>query len=471
MVVGEFAQETDLVVIGGGPGGYTAALRAAAQKQKVILVDENAQLGGVCLRVGCIPSKALLHVADILHVAETAQEKGLEFAKPKINLEAMRAYKNSVIDKLAGGVAGLCKNSKVEVIKGRATFLSSKEVRITDSMSTSGRVRFKRAIIATGSVPIRIPNINIDDPRVMDSSGALDLADVPKKLLVIGGGYIGLELGQVYAALGSEVTVVEMLDSILMGLDGDLARPLSRRLQQQFTGGTHLKTKVTRVQAATEGLQVTFEGEGKPTGNIYDRILVSVGRKPNTAELGLENTDVKLNEKGFVQVDNQLRTSDQRIFAIGDIVGNPLLAHKAIREGKVAADVIAGQSKVVFDNVAIPAVVFTDPEVAWVGITEKEAKTQQLNIIVKKMPWGGSGRAVSLGRPEGLTKIIADAKTQRVLGVGITGSHAGEMIAEGALAIEMGATIEDIAMTIHPHPTLSETYQDVADMFGVGAVH
>ncbi|MHC5112496.1 MAG: dihydrolipoyl dehydrogenase family protein, partial [Planctomycetota bacterium] len=294
--------------------------------------------------------------------------------------------------------------------------------------------------------------------------------DVPAKLLVIGGGYIGLELGQVYAALGSEVTVVEMLDSILAGVDADLGRPLNKRLKEQFKGGIHLKTKVAGVSAGAKGIDVKFEGESQPPSTTFDRILVSIGRRPNTDNLGLDKTDVVVNDRGFIEVDAQMRTADKRIFAIGDAIGNPMLAHKAIREGKVAADVIAGQN-VEFQNIVIPAVVFTDPEVAWAGLTEAEAKAQKLDITVKKMPWGGSGRAVSLQRPEGLTKIICDKQTQRVIGVGITGPHAGEMIAEGALAIEMGATAEDIALTIHPHPTLSETYQDVADMFGVGAVH
>ncbi|MCH8969826.1 MAG: dihydrolipoyl dehydrogenase [Planctomycetes bacterium] len=468
MVVGEFTQEADLVVIGGGPGGYTAALRAAAQGQKVTLIDDNAQLGGVCLRVGCIPSKALLHVAEIMHLAETAGPKGLEFAPPKINLSAMRAHKSGVIDKLTGGIAGLCKNAKVEVLTGRAELEGSKQLRLHGG--EIDRIKFRRAVIATGSRPIAVPGISIDSPRVMDSTGALELEEIPKKLLIIGGGYIGLELGQVYAALGSEITVVEMLDQIMTGVDPDLARPLNRRLKEQFTGGIYVKTKVVKVSESGDGLKVDFEGDGAPTNTTFDRVLVSVGRRPNTDGLGLEHTSVKVNEQGFIEVDSQMRTADKRIFAIGDAVGNPLLAHKAIREGKVVADVLAGGSAE-FDNVCIPAVVFTDPEIAWAGLTETEAKAQKLNIKVKKMPWGGSGRAVSMLRTNGLTKMICDADTGRVLGVGITGAHAGEMIAEAALAIEMGATAEDIAATIHPHPTLSETYQDTADMFGVGAVH
>ncbi len=468
MVVGEFTQESDVVVIGAGPGGYTAALRAAAQGQKVTLIDDNPQLGGVCLRVGCIPSKALLHVAEIMHLAETAADKGLQFAKPKIDLDAMRAYKSGVIDKLAGGVAGLCKSAKVEVVKGRAEFESSKQLRLHGG--DIDRIKFRRAVIATGSRPTAIPGINIDSSKVMDSSAALELDEVPQKLLIIGGGYIGLELGQVYAALGSEVTVVEMLDTIMAGVDADIARPLNRRLKEQFTGGIHLRTKVARVSESGGGLKVDFEGDSAPANTNFDRVLVSVGRKPNTDKLGLEHTSAKVNERGFIEVDSQMRTADKRLFAIGDVVGNPLLAHKAIREGKIVADVIAGGTAE-FDNVCIPAVVFTDPEIAWAGLTETEAKAQNLGITVKKMPWGGSGRAVSLLRPDGLTKMICDADTGRLLGVGITGTHAGELIAEAALAIEMGATAEDIAATIHPHPTLSETYQDTADRFGVGAVH
>ncbi len=468
MVVGEFTQESDIVVIGGGPGGYTAALRAAAQGKKITLIEDNAQLGGVCLRVGCIPSKALLHVAEIMHLAETAGGKGLEFSQPKINLDAMRAYKTGVIDKLAGGVAGLCKNAKVEVIKCRAEFEGSKQLRIHGG--DIDRIKFKRAVIATGSRPVAIPGINIDSAKVMDSSGALEIEEIPAKLLIIGGGYIGLELGQVYAALGSEITVVEMLDTIMAGVDPDLARPLNRRLKEQFTGGIYLKTKVAKVSESGDGLKVDFEGDGAPANTNFDRVLVSVGRRPNTDTLGLEHTAAVVNERGFIEVDSQMRTADKRLFAIGDVVGDPMLAHKAIREGKVVADVIAGGSAE-FDNVCIPAVVFTDPAIAGTGLTETEAKAQNLRITVKKMPWGGSGRAVSLGRIDGLTKFICDADTGRLLGVGITGTHAGELIAEAALAIEMGAAAEDIAATIHPHTTLSETYQDAADMFGAGAVH
>jgi len=468
MVDAEVTQKCDLVVIGGGPGGYTAALRAAAQGLKVVLVEENSQMGGVCLRVGCIPSKALLHLAAVLHEAGSVEKKGLVFGKPQINLEDMRAHKNSVIEKLSKGIAGLCKNAKVSVIQGRAEFVNSSRLRIQGT--GAGHIEFKHAIVATGSRPITIPGINIDSPRVIDSSGALALEDIPGKLLVIGGGYIGLELGQVYAGLGSEITVVEMLDTIMLGMDPDLGRPLSRRLKAMFTGGIHVKTKVASVTETSDGLQVVYEGAGQPGTDVFDRVLVSIGRRPNTDNLGLENTDVVVDKRGFIEVGSQMRTADQRIFAIGDAVGNPLLAHKAIREGKVAADVAAGQDQEL-KNVCIPAVVFTDPEVAWTGLTETEAKAQGLDTVVKKMPWGGSGRALTLGRTEGLTKIICEKGSLLVKGVGITGAHAGEMIAEGALAIEMGAKVEDIARTIHPHPTLSETYQDVADMFGVGAVH
>lgn len=468
MVVGEFTQESDTVVIGGGPGGYSAALRAAAQNQKVTLIESESRLGGVCLRVGCIPSKTLLHIAEIMHLAAEAGEKGLRFDKPKIDLAAMRAFKEGVIDKLSGGVAGLCKRAKVDVVQGRAEFESSKQLRIHGG--EVDRIKFKRAIIATGSRPATIPGISIDSPRVMDSTGGLALEEIPEQLLVIGAGYIGLEMGQVYASLGSTVTVVEMMDAILTGLDADLARPLLKRCKEMFTGGLHLKTRVSKVTDGKKNLTVEFEGESIPQQKTFDRILVCVGRRPNTDQLGLENTEVVVNDRGFIQVDRQMRTADKRIFAIGDVVGNPMLAHKAIREGKIAADVIAG-GNAEFDNVVIPAVVFTDPEVAWAGLTENDAKVQKLNYVARKMPWGGSGRAVSLGRADGVTKMICDKDSGRVIGVGLTGPHAGELIAEAALAIEMGATAEDIAATIHTHPTLSETMQDVADMFGIGAVH
>lgn len=457
MVVGEFTQETDLLVIGGGPGGYSAAFRAAQAGVQTTIVEERGPLGGVCLHCGCIPSKTLLHVAEMLHLAEHGKDFGITFGKPKIDLDGVRGWENKVIDKLSRGLGSVAKKLGVEVIKGRATFEDSKTVTISEG--DVSRIKFKKAIVATGSSPVFLKGIQLDHPRVMDSTAALKLEDIPKKLLVIGGGYIGLELGQVYASLGSEVTVVEMMDTLIPGCDADLAKPLVKRCEKMFKA-VSLGAKVVGMKESGKSIEVQFEGDKLPADKKFDRVLVSVGRRPNTDNLGLEKTKVAV-DRGFIQADAQFRTADPKIFAIGDVIGNPMLAHKAIHEGQVAADVIAGKDAV-FDRRTIPAVVFTDPEIAWCGITEAEAKNEGRKVSVKKMQWVGSGRAVAIGRTDGLTKIIFDPDTDRVLGVGIAGPHAGEMIAEGCLAIEMGAVATDLAETIHPHPTLSEMMGDIA---------
>ncbi|MHC4610269.1 MAG: dihydrolipoyl dehydrogenase [Planctomycetota bacterium] len=460
MVVGEFTQETDLLVIGGGPGGYTAAFRAAQLGVQTTIVEATDALGGICLHKGCIPSKTLLYVAELMEQADRASRLGISFGKPKVDLDKVRQWKNDVIAKLAGGLDGLCKKHGVERVAGRAKFEDSRHVSVQNGQIP--RIKFRKAIVATGSQSIHLSGIEADSPRVMHSSAALDLNDVPKTLLVIGGGYIGLELGIVYAALGSEVTVVEMLNSLLPGVDADLVRPLARRMKQVLAE-VCLETRLTAMKDTKDGIAVTSEGKNVPKRSTYEKVLVAVGRRPNTDDLGLETTGVRLDPGGFIQVDGQRRTHEQRIFAIGDVVVGPMLAHKASHEGKVCAEVIAGQNSV-FDARAIPAVVFTDPEIAWCGLTETEAKTAGTKVMVKKVPWGASGRAVSLGRSEGLTKLICDPDTQRVLGVGICGVHAGEMIAEGVLAMEMGAVAADLAATIHPHPTLSEMMGEVADL-------
>ena len=465
MVVGEFTQETDLLVIGGGPGGYSAAFRAARLGVQTTLVETGDALGGICLHEGCIPSKTLLHTVELIEQAAHAEQMGVRFGKPKIDLDKVRGWKNDVIAKLSGGLDGHAKKLGVERITGRAVFDDSKHASIHGG--SVARIKFRRAIVATGSSSIRLRGIEVDSPRIMHSRLALDLEDVPKNLLVIGGGYIGLELAIVYAGLGSEVTVVEMLDRLLLGADADLVRPLARRL-----GGTLaqvcLKTKVTAMKEVKDAIEVSFEGKQVPKRSKFDKILVAVGRRPNTADLGLDKTKVQVDRAGVIQVDDQLRTADPRIFAIGDVIPGPMLAHKASHEGLVCAEVIAGLPSA-FDPRAIPAVVFTDPEIAWCGLTEAEAKDAGTAVVVKKMPWGASGRAVSVGRAEGVTKIICDKQTQRVLGVGICGIHAGEMIAEAVLALEMGAVAGDLAATIHPHPTLSEMLGEAAALVEAAA--
>ncbi|TXT22151.1 MAG: dihydrolipoamide dehydrogenase [Planctomycetota bacterium] len=462
-------QHAEIVIIGAGPGGYPAAFAAADHGKKVVLVNEEQNPGGVCLQRGCIPSKALLHVAKLIHEAADAAEHGLTFGKPKIDLDKLRAFKNSVIGQLTGGIQSLCKARGVTLVQARATFANSNTLNLAKSDGSTEQLTFDNAVIATGSQPAMPPIFAIGDPRVMDSTGALALEELPKKLLVIGGGYIGLEMGCVYAALGSEVTVVEALPVILAAADRDLVRPLQKRLETQFKA-IHVNTKVVSLTASKAGIVAELQGEGVEPKQTFDRVLVSVGRKPNSKNLGLENTKVQIDEKGFLKIDRCCRTADPNILAIGDVAGEPMLAHKATREAKVAIEALVGEPAE-FDNIAIPAVVFTDPELAWCGLTETEAKAQERDVKVIRFAWAASGRAQSLARTEGLTKLIVENKTERILGVGIVGAGAGELISEGVLAVETAAVARDLADSIHPHPTLSETLMEAAEAFIGQATH
>jgi dihydrolipoamide dehydrogenase len=462
----EDAKKLRIAVVGGGPGGYAAAFLAADLGLQVTLIDPEVNPGGVCLYRGCIPSKALLHVAKLIEESQQAKNWGIEFAAPKIDLARLRTWKESVIKRLTGGLGQLSKQRHVEYIQGRAAFQNSTTLRIRKADNTETVLSFDRIILATGSRPAVIPTFKLDSPRLMDSTGALNLDDIPGSLLVVGGGYIGLELGSVYAALGTRVTVVEMLPGLLPGADRDLVLPLHKRLEKMFAA-ILLNTTVASLKEDGAGIRATFEGSAlqeKDRQQTFDRVLVSVGRKPNSEIPGLETTQVQINPRGFIEVNKQLQTADPSVYAIGDVVGEPMLAHKAMHEGRVAAEAIAGH-KVAFEPNAIPAVVFTDPEVAWCGLTETQAEKEKREIKVAKFPWGASGRAITLDRPEGMTKLIIDPQTERVLGVGIVGVGAGELIAEGVLAIEMAALARDIAMTIHPHPTLSETVMESAEVF------
>ena len=454
--------QTDILVIGGGPGGYAAAFRAADLGREVTLVEADERLGGVCLLKGCIPSKALLHVAGLIREAREAKKWGVTFQDPGIDLDALRSWKEQILTRLSKGLEGLCKRRKVDVVQGRAVFEGSQRVRL-EGGDGAAAITFNHAVLATGSSPVSIPGLDIESPRVMDSTSALALEEVPGTLLVVGGGYIGLELGTVYAALGSKVTVVELTDGLLPGVDRDLVKPLSDGVRKIFEG-VHLETRVRAVSEVKGGIAVTLEGDVPESEMTFDRVLVSVGRRPNTRDIGLETTSVVIDDRGYVVVDAQQRTGDPHILAIGDVVAGPGLAHKATHEGKVAAEVLAGRLAA-FDSRAIPAVVFTDPELAWCGLTESEAKAKGMQVEVAQFPWAASGRAATLGRSDGLTKLVIDRVTQRVLGVGIVGPGAGELIAEGALAIEMGAVAEDLALTIHPHPTLSESLGIAAEVF------
>jgi dihydrolipoamide dehydrogenase len=453
-----------IAVVGGGPGGYAAAFLAADLGMKVTLIDPEVNPGGVCLYRGCIPSKALLHVAKLIEESHQAKNWGIEFADPKIDLARLRSWKESVVKKLTGGLGQLSKQRSVKYVQGRASFENSNTLRVAKGNGGEESLSFDRIIIATGSRPAVVPSLKIDSPRMMDSTGALDLQDIPKSLLVVGGGYIGLELGSVYAALGTRVTVVEMLSGLLPGADRDLVLPLHKKLEKAFEG-ILLNTTVKSLKEEKNGIRATFEGKDvKEKEKVFDRVLVSVGRKPNSEISGLDKTRVQVNPRGFIQVNNQLQTDDPSIFAIGDVVGGPMLAHKASHEGRTAVEVIAGH-KYTFEPNAIPAVVFTDPEVAWAGLTETQAQAEGRQIKVAKFPWGASGRAVTIDRTEGMTKMLIDPETERVLGVGIVGPGAGELIAEGVLAIEMAALAGDLELTIHPHPTLSETVMEAAEVF------
>ena len=458
-----------LAVLGAGPGGYAAAFYAADLGMDVTLVAEEKNPGGVCLYKGCIPSKALLHVAKVIDEAHHATDWGITFSEPTIDVDKLRAYKNRVVEKLTGGTGQVAKLRKVRYVQGRASIVDATTLRVRTADGGEETVTADYVILATGSHPTRIPSLSLDSPRVLDSTGALDLPEIPKTMLVIGGGYIGLELGSVYAALGTKVSVVEMTPGLLPGADRDLVRILNQRAEKVFEK-IYLSTKVTAMKDGKKGVTVSFEGEGAPKEQTFDYVLVSIGRRPNANIEGLDRTKVKVDPKGFIVTDGQRRTDEPTMFAIGDVAGEPMLAHKASHEARVAVEAIAGH-KAVFEPAAIPAVVFTDPEIAWAGLTEAEAEKQGLTVEVARFPWGASGRAIAIDRVDGMTKLIVDPKTERVLGVGIVGSGAGELISEGVLAIEMGATVSDVKLTIHPHPTLGETVMEAAEQFFGQATH
>ena len=454
--------ECDVAVLGSGPGGYTAAFRAADLGKKVVLIERYSTIGGVCLNVGCIPSKALLHTAKVITDAEDTANHGVSFGSPKIDLEELRSWKtNKVVKKLTMGLAQMAKQRSVEIVEGEGKFLSPNQIIVKLNDGSTKIIGFHSAIIAAGSQPSRIPNTP-EDERIMDSTGALELKDIPKKLLIIGGGIIGLEMGTVYEALGSLVTVVELTDGLIQGCDKDIVRPLQRRMEKRFEN-IWLKTKVTKIETKKEGIVVHFDGADAPKELMFDRVLVSVGRKPNGHKIDAEKAGVNVDEQGFIAANRQMKTNVDHIYAIGDIIGQPMLAHKATHEGKIAAEVIAGE-KVEFQAMTIPSVAYTDPEIAWAGVTEEEAKAQNLEIEKSVFPWAASGRAISTNRTEGMTKLIFDKKTQRIIGAGIVGTNAGELIAETVLSIEMGADAHDIGLSIHPHPTLSESVAMAAEI-------
>jgi dihydrolipoamide dehydrogenase len=460
---------TQLVVVGGGPGGYAGAFLAADLGLQVVLVDPEPNPGGVCVYRGCIPSKALLHVAKVVDESRHAKGWGIEFAEPKIDLDKLRDFKNGVVKRLTGGTGQLVKARKIQYLQGWAEILDPHHVKVKLLAGGEETIQFEHAMLATGSQPAIPPMLKVDDPRVMDSTGALDLPDIPRSMLVVGGGYIGLELGTVYATLGSAVTVVEMTPGLLPGADRDLVDVLAKRVQTQMKS-VLLETRVVKMTPEKNGIRVTFEGKNDPGEQVYDRVLVAVGRRPNSKIPGLEKTQVQVDQRGFIMVDEQRRTHEPSIFAIGDVVGEPMLAHKASHEARVAAEVMAGEN-VAFAPRAIPAVVFTDPELAWAGLTEAQAQKEGRDVTIAKFPWAASGRAITLDRTDGLTKLVLDPETQRVLGVGLVGPGAGELIAEGVLAIEMGANATDLKLSIHPHPTLTETMMESAEVFFGQATH
>jgi dihydrolipoamide dehydrogenase len=458
--------DVQVVVIGAGPGGYAAAFLAADLGLKTALVDPEVNPGGVCVYRGCIPSKALLHVANLLREARHAEAWGVSFGDPKIDLAKLRTFKDNVVKRLSGGTGLLARSRKVQYLQGRGELIDANTLKVKLVSGGEETVRFEHAIVATGSVPAIPASLRVNDPRVMDSTTALDLPDVPKSLLVIGGGYIGLELGSVYAALGSAVSVVEMTDGLLPGADRDLVDILAKSIGKSMTS-VWLKTSVTKMAAESSGIRVTFDSQPE---QVFDRVLVAVGRRPSASVPGLERTKVTLDERGFIVHDGQMRTAEPSIFAIGDVAGEPMLAHKASHEGRTAVEVIAGH-KAAFDPKAIPAVVFTDPELAWAGLTEAQAQKAGRQVTVAKFPWAASGRALTLDRADGLTKLVVDPSTERILGVGVVGPNAGELIAEGVLAIEMGANVTDLKLTIHPHPTLTETLMESAEVFFGQSTH
>jgi len=454
LTMGDGDEQADLVVLGSGPGGYTAAFRAADLGLNVILVERYETIGGVCLNVGCIPSKALLHAAKLIEEAAEADTIGITFKEPQIDIDKTREWKNGIVKQLTGGLNGLAKKRKVKVITGVGAFSGPNQLTVKTKDGTT-TVGFKQAVIAAGSQPVEIPSFPHDDDRVLDSTGALELEDVPKRLLIVGGGIIGLEMATVYHALGSEISVVEMLDQVMTGADPDMVRPLLKRLQKQYKN-IWTSTRVTAMEADKKGIKVSFDGKDAPDSDIFDKVLVSVGRSPNGKKIDADKAGVTVTDRGFIEVDDQMRTNVPHIFAIGDIVGQPMLAHKAVHEGKVAAEVAAGH-KSGFDARVIPSVAYTDPEVAWVGVTETEAKQQEIEYEKGAFPWAASGRALAQGRSEGITKLLFDKKSMRLIGAAVTGANAGDLIAEAALAIEMNADAEDIGLTIHAHPTLAET--------------
>jgi dihydrolipoamide dehydrogenase len=458
---GDSDLHAEVVVLGSGPGGYTAAFRAADLGKKVILIEKYSSIGGVCLNVGCIPSKALLHTAEIINEAAEMADHGIDFGKPKIDIKKLAGFKNKVIKQLTGGLAALAKQRKVQIVTGYGKFTSTNTLQVTHDGNTQN-ISFDNAIIAAGSSVFKIPGLPYDDERLMDSTGALELADIPKRLLVIGGGIIGLEMATVYDALGSKVSVVELSPGLIPGCDPDLVRPLMKRVKKRYEN-IWLNSKVTGIEALKKGLKVSFEGKGVPATDTFDRVLMAVGRSPNGKLIDADKAGVAVDERGFINVDKQQRTNVNHIFAIGDVVGQPMLAHKATHEAKTAAEVIAGM-KSFFDAKTIPSVAYTDPEISWMGKTEEQCKAEGIEYTKGVFPWAASGRSLSIGRNEGITKVLFDKNSHQIIGTGIVGTNAGELIAEAVLALEMGADIEDIALTVHPHPTLSETFNFAAEM-------